>query len=33
VIGMNSIFVFLFARVVNASQISEYFLGWLAIAP
>ncbi len=31
VIGMNSIFVYLFVRLVNVSQISEYFLGWLAI--
>ncbi|NCB07806.1 MAG: DUF5009 domain-containing protein [Bacteroidia bacterium] len=30
VIGMNSIFVYLFNRIVNVGQISEFFLGWLA---
>jgi len=30
VIGMNSIFVYLFTRVVDISGITEFFLGWLA---
>nr|MBD3622286.1 DUF5009 domain-containing protein [Sunxiuqinia sp.] len=30
VIGMNSIFVYLFVRIVDVTRISEFFLGWLA---
>ncbi|SHF74166.1 Predicted acyltransferase [Mariniphaga anaerophila] len=30
VIGMNSIFVYLFARIVDVSRITGFFLGWLA---
>jgi predicted acyltransferase len=30
VIGMNSIFVYLFAHIVDVSRISGFFLGWLA---
>lgn len=30
VIGMNSIFVYLFTRIVNTNKISEFFFGWLA---
>jgi len=30
VIGMNSIFVYLFDRIVNVDSISEFFTGWLA---
>ncbi|PIF05264.1 MAG: DUF5009 domain-containing protein [Draconibacterium sp.] len=29
VIGMNSIFVYLFTRVVNVQNISEFFVGWI----
>lgn len=29
VIGMNSIFVYLFTRIVNVSQIIVFFIGWL----
>ncbi len=31
VIGMNSIFIYLFARFVNIKQLSENILGWVAI--
>ncbi len=31
VIGMNSIFVYLFTQIIDVQVISEYFLGWLAI--
>ena len=30
VIGMNSIFVYLFYRIVNTQHIAEFFIGWLA---
>uniref|UniRef100_UPI00321718D8 hypothetical protein n=1 Tax=uncultured Draconibacterium sp. TaxID=1573823 RepID=UPI00321718D8 len=30
VIGMNSIFVYLFARIINVQQVTEFFFGWLA---
>lgn len=30
VIGMNSIFVYLFTRIINMRGISEFFFGWLA---
>ncbi len=30
VIGMNSIFVYLFARIVDVPRITGFFLGWLA---
>ncbi|MCD6354763.1 MAG: DUF5009 domain-containing protein [Prolixibacteraceae bacterium] len=30
VIGMNSIFVYLFTRIVDVRGITEFFLGWLA---
>jgi predicted acyltransferase len=30
VIGMNSIFVYLFARIVDVPRITDFFLGWLA---
>ncbi len=30
VIGMNSIFVYLFTRIIDVQKISEFFLGWLA---
>lgn len=30
VIGMNSIFVYLFARIVDVKNISLFFTGWLS---
>lgn len=30
VIGMNSIFVYLFTRIVDCRRIAEFFIGWLA---
>lgn len=30
VIGMNSIFVYLFVRIIDMQHISEFFFGWLA---
>ncbi len=30
VIGMNSIFTYLFVRIINMQDISEFFFGWLA---
>ncbi len=30
IIGMNSIFVYLFTRIIDVRRISEFFLGWLA---
>ena len=30
VIGMNSIFIYLFTRIIDVSRISEFFFGWLA---
>lgn len=30
VIGMNSIFVYLFTRIIDMSGVSEFFFGWLA---
>ena len=30
VIGMNSIFVYLFTRVIDVNRVAEFFLGWLA---
>ncbi|NQU51333.1 MAG: DUF5009 domain-containing protein [Bacteroidetes bacterium] len=30
VIGMNSIFIYLFTRIVDVKSITEFFLGWLA---
>ncbi len=30
IIGMNSIFIYLFTRIVDVSRISEFFFGWLA---
>lgn len=29
VIGMNSIFVYLFTKIVNVAQITSFFIGWL----
>ena len=31
IIGMNSIFVYLFTRLVDVKRMSEFFFGWLAI--
>jgi hypothetical protein len=28
---MNSIFIYLFTRIVNIGRISEFFFGWLAL--
>lgn len=30
VIGMNSIFIYLFSRIVDVKRITEFFFGWLA---
>ena len=30
IIGMNSIFVYLFTRIVDCRRIAEFFLGWIA---
>lgn len=30
IIGMNSIFIYLFTRIVNLRTITEFFLGWIA---
>ena len=30
VIGMNSIFIYLFTRIISIQKISEFFFGWLA---
>ena len=30
VIGMNSIFVYLFTQIIDVEHVTEYFLGWLA---
>lgn len=30
IIGMNSIFVYLFAHIINVRALSEYFFGWIA---
>ena len=30
IIGMNSIFIYLFTRIINVREITEFFLGWLA---
>ena len=31
IIGMNSIFVYLFTRIVDVKTVTEFFLGWLAL--
>lgn len=31
IIGMNSIFVYLFTRIIDMRLVSEFFLGWLAL--
>ena len=30
IIGMNSIFIYLFTRIVDVGRITEFFIGWLA---
>lgn len=30
IIGMNSIFIYLFTRIIDVNRISDFFLGWLA---
>ena len=30
IIGMNSIFIYLFTRIVDVGNITEFFFGWLA---
>jgi predicted acyltransferase len=29
-IGMNSIFVYLFTRMIDVKMVAEFFIGWLA---
>ncbi len=30
IIGMNSIFIYLFTRIINVTNVTEFFVGWLA---
>ena len=30
IIGMNSIFVYLFVRIIDIQHITEFFFGWIA---
>ena len=30
IIGMNSIFVYLFVRIIDVQHLTEFFVGWLA---
>jgi predicted acyltransferase len=30
IIGMNSIFIYLFVRIIDMQHVTEFFFGWLA---